>query len=348
MIRRALPAVVLTSIAWLGVLTVPWLLADRSDDATPARTPLVVRPIAKVEHPAAPPIRAMSYLRRDGIDLQFDVDYPARLDGPAPAVVLLHGGGWWSGNRGQLNAPGGLAHELAVAGFVAVSADYGLACSTPGRARASYGYTYDTDNADCGSYMRDQVRDVRALLVHLRRNAARLRIDPKRIGILGISAGGHLGLLAATTARHTGESASALVNWSGPTASEFIAEQAGRPVAPDKSLRAPFTNAIGCEPAACPGMWAAMSPARQLDAKTPKLAVLSIVGAKEPQVPLDEVQSFHAQLDQLGFENVVAAGADTCHGSSCGMRRLDGAGTSGLDASIEFLRAHLSSPTRER
>lgn len=111
-----------------------------------------------------------------GRDLHADVFTPPGLVQDAPAVLLVHGGGWRTGDRTQLRGYGVL---LGREGYVCVACEYRL---TP---EASWP---------------DHIHDVKAALRWMRANASKLGIDPSRIAIEGNSAGAHLALLAAGTA----------------------------------------------------------------------------------------------------------------------------------------------------
>ncbi len=92
-----------------------------------------------------------------------------------PAVLCIHGGGFRAGSRkGYLS----LCVRLAGHGYVAATADYRLAP---------------------GAQFPAAVNDVKAAVRYLRANAARLGIDPERIGAMGGSAGGHLALFLGVT-----------------------------------------------------------------------------------------------------------------------------------------------------
>lgn len=108
-------------------------------------------------------------------DLHCDVYRPPGGDGHAPAVLLVHGGGWRSGDRTQLQGYGIL---LGRAGYVCVASEYRLIPEAPWPA---------------------QIHDVKAALRWMRANAGELGIDPDRIAVEGNSAGAHLALLAAGT-----------------------------------------------------------------------------------------------------------------------------------------------------
>lgn len=92
---------------------------------------------------------------------------------PRPAVIVIHGGSWKSGDRRQL---GLYAASLARRGYVAFAIDYRLAPKHPWPA---------------------QWEDVRDAVIWVRKEAKRLGIDPERIGAVGYSAGGHLASMLA-------------------------------------------------------------------------------------------------------------------------------------------------------
>ena len=109
-------------------------------------------------------------------NLKLDVFYPkGKSKKTFPAVLLIHGGGWRSGDRSQ-NIP--LAQQLAAKGYVAVNAEYRL--STEALYPAA-------------------VQDLKAALRWMRGNATKYKINPGKIAALGFSAGGQLASLIGTT-----------------------------------------------------------------------------------------------------------------------------------------------------
>jgi acetyl esterase/lipase len=105
-----------------------------------------------------------------------DLYLPGQSDGASrPALVLIFGGGWKSGERSQQKIYG-LA--LAQAGFVCLATDYRL--SSEARWPA-------------------QLDDVQSAIRWLRRHSEEFSIDPERIAVSGNSSGGHLALMAAAT-----------------------------------------------------------------------------------------------------------------------------------------------------
>jgi acetyl esterase/lipase len=123
----------------------------------------------------------VTYARPGGEELKADVWQPhgggaAGKEDPAtgrPAVIVVHGGGWRSGERGDFpfwNA------WLASKGYVVFDIDYRL--SPP-------------------PTWRNAPADVRCAVGWLKENAARYGVDPDRVALMGRSAGGHLALLTA-------------------------------------------------------------------------------------------------------------------------------------------------------
>jgi acetyl esterase/lipase len=110
-----------------------------------------------------------------GRELRCDIFTPPGRPQRAPGVLLVHGGGWRSGDRSQLRGYGVL---LGREGYVCVASEY----------RLSPDYHWPA-----------HIHDVKAALRWMRANADRLGIDPDRIAVSGNSAGAHLALMIAAT-----------------------------------------------------------------------------------------------------------------------------------------------------
>lgn len=126
-----------------------------------------------------------------GRPLLADVFTPPAPVANGAGVLLVHGGGWTSGDRKQLHGYGIL---LGRTGYTCVAAEYRLAGEAKWPA---------------------MIDDVRATFDWMRANAGELEIDRDRIAVEGNSAGAHLALMLAGTAR-PGELA-ACVSIYGPT-----------------------------------------------------------------------------------------------------------------------------------
>lgn len=92
-----------------------------------------------------------------------------------PAVILIHGGGWRSGNKSQMNP---LAQEIASHGYSCFAIEYRLSLE----AKYPYG-VYDVKNA----------------IRFIKDNAGKFNVDPDKIAVLGCSSGGQMAALIGTT-----------------------------------------------------------------------------------------------------------------------------------------------------
>lgn len=134
---------------------------DVGDVSPPVAEPEVVRDVA---YGAAPAQR---------LDVHRVVGDAIDAEGRAPAVLLVHGGGWFAGDKRRLAST---AAALARAGFVVFNANYTLA--TRGRP----GFPTQLD-------------ELRQAIAWIRTHGARYGADPARLGVVGTSAGGTLAAL---------------------------------------------------------------------------------------------------------------------------------------------------------
>lgn len=105
--------------------------------------------------------------------LHLDV-YEFKLETKNPAVILIHGGGWKSGNKNML-AP--LALSIAKKGYNCFTIEYTL--STEAR----------YPNA---------INDVLDAISYIKLNAAKYNVDTLKIAVLGCSSGGQMASLIGT------------------------------------------------------------------------------------------------------------------------------------------------------
>lgn len=141
--------------------------------------------------------QALQWPTNQRLDLRLNI---ARPSGDAatdrPAIVFVHGGGFVTGNR-----DGGTdwIRDFASRGYVAVSIDY----------RLRPGYYFDFGNpADpiAQGAVIDAVNDAQAAVRWIRANATSLGVDPDRIAMTGVSAGGVTSAGVAMTSTQTGAS----------------------------------------------------------------------------------------------------------------------------------------------
>lgn len=120
--------------------------------------------------------RNIAYCKPGERKLLLDVFYPSsKSKNKRAAVMIIHGGGWRSGNRTQ-HYP--LAQKLADLGYVCFTPEYRL--STEALYPAA-------------------VYDLKSALRWIHANAKKYNVDMNKIAVLGFSAGGQLAALLGVT-----------------------------------------------------------------------------------------------------------------------------------------------------
>ena len=102
--------------------------------------------------------------------------YKPRGKGPFPLLIDIHGGAWTKKDR---VADEGTDAPLAKTGVVVASLDFRM----------------PPDGGNCGYPA--SIQDINYALRWFKSRAAEFNIDPKRVGILGVSSGGHQAMLSA-------------------------------------------------------------------------------------------------------------------------------------------------------
>jgi acetyl esterase/lipase len=120
--------------------------------------------------------RDLEYGQVGGQSLTLDIYSPTKPAGKLPALVWIHGGSWSGGSKDFCPI-----NFMARSNVAIVSINY----------RLTEVAAFPAPLFDCKGAVR-----------WLRANADKYNLDADHIGIAGVSAGGHLGLLLATTANH--------------------------------------------------------------------------------------------------------------------------------------------------
>jgi acetyl esterase/lipase len=262
--------------------------------------PTAAAPVLEDKFPAEPVAfpggvkawRDVVYQTLPGYRPQIVDIYVPPTPGAHPLVLYIHGGGWLTGHTRHSGAladfPKVLA-ALAAEGFTVASLEYRLS----GEARFPA-----------------QLQDANAAVRFLRAHAVEYRIDPKRVGIWGGSAGGHLAALTALTCRNTaldpaaGADAciQAVVTWYG------VYEFAGMATRPNGDNSG--AQLLGCD-GPCPAdKVRAVSPASYIDAKSPPF--LLIHGEADKTVPVAQSKEAEAALRKadVPVEAIYIPGVD--------------------------------------
>ncbi|MET0944209.1 MAG: alpha/beta hydrolase [Flavobacterium sp.] len=92
-----------------------------------------------------------------------------------PIVIMIHGGGWRSGNKDQMQD---MAREIASKGYSCFAIEYRLSLE------AKYP---------------EGIYDVKNAIKFIKDNAIKFNVDPDKIAVLGCSSGGQMAALIGTT-----------------------------------------------------------------------------------------------------------------------------------------------------
>jgi acetyl esterase/lipase len=131
--------------------------------------------IAQLKHcPNVKEEKEIVYAKTSERDLHLDAYYGI-ASAKKPAIVLLHGGGWKSGNKSQMET---FAQEMASKGFSCFTIEYRLL------AEAKYPAA---------------IYDAKKAIRYIKFNAKRFNVDTTKIAILGCSSGGQMAALIGTT-----------------------------------------------------------------------------------------------------------------------------------------------------
>jgi len=220
-------------------------------------------------------------------------------DGPFPALVFIHGGGWRGGNRVHYRRE---IVEAAKRGYVAVTVTYRL--------------TEPDDEGAAKHPFPAAVNDVKCAVRWLRANAAKLHVDPKRIGATGGSAGGHLSLMLGLSdakaklegnGGHADASSrvQAVVNYFGPT--DMLELHRTSPGA------APIVASfLGGSPKEVRPKYLASSPTTYISKDDPP--VLSLHGADDRLVPPEQARLLDEKMREAGASHTLMILDGQAHG----------------------------------
>ena len=280
------------------------LLAVTASAQQPKPAPTKIAPEVTDALEAHPALVYASYGKRE---MQLDLWRPKADTKPLPAIICIHGGGWYKGDRSSM---ANLAQALAAKGFVTATISYRLS----GEAKFPAA-----------------IQDCKAAVRFLRANAVKFGIDAKAIGVAGLSAGGHLAALL-TTSGGVKE-----LEGEGGNADQSSAVQAGIAMGAQSDLESPRIGELSSKPddpfyrtflgdpqSKIPQTYALASPRHHLDIIDPPLLFMAgefddaSTHADETRADLEKLgvptgltlipQAPHAFLgQQKAFDTCVAA-----------------------------------------
>jgi acetyl esterase/lipase len=234
------------------------------------------------------------YARDGKRSLHLDMFMPEKRGAQKfPGVILVHGGGWRSGNR-QMEWP--MAQHLAARGYVTATVEY----------RLSPEALYPTG-----------IFDLKAAIRWMRANAAANAIDPAKIAVYGCSAGGELAAFLGVTGDMK-QFEGTLGNQKFSSRVQAVVDIDGildftDPAESAKDLDPMKPSAgkswFGASYSEKPEIWKEASPIRYIDEKT---APMLFVNSSLPRYHAGRDEGI-AKMTKLGITTEVHTIADTPH-----------------------------------
>jgi acetyl esterase/lipase len=243
----------------------------------------------------------ITYGKADDTELKLDLARPEG-DGPFPAIVFIHGGGWSGGNRQGYR---GQIQEAARRGYVAATISYRLMKFDESK----------KETTTATPIFPAQIHDAKAAIRWMRSNAKKYHVDPDRIGVTGGSAGGHLSLLVGLTdpsSKLEGDSGNpeqssrvqAVVNVFGPTDMVFCYEKSALPWV--------ARLFVGGTPNDVPDRYKVASPLTYVSKDDPP--VLTLHGDKDALVPVEQARVLDEKMKAVGASHTLTVFEGQGHG----------------------------------
>ena len=233
--------------------------------------------------PIAAP-KTVTYATADGIPLGLDVYPPSSgAGGPSPAVLVAHGGGWSAGEKGDASL---FSRRLAERGYTVFDIQY----------RMSPQPNWKTATGD-----------VKCAVGWIKQHASGpdWNVDPKRLTLLGRSAGGHLALLTAYTPGDPklppscdapDTTVESVIDFYGPTDLAWGYDHPANPKAYD--IHAKLTGFTGGTPSTAADLYRLLSPAARVTAGAPR--TLIIHGGRDQLVSFHHSELLADKLREVG------------------------------------------------
>ena len=288
---RALRATTLI-VAAAAVLTA----CSTGGGASPSSAPASSGPVDVAEN--------LVFAQPEGTELQLTACTPRQVRGSLPAVVIVHSGGFTEGGHEDLDW---LCKEGAQRGFAAFTVDYRL-----------------LPNA-----FPSQLEDVVSAVdwISAAAQVKRFHVDPKRIALLGTSAGG--GIVSELLTGVPGSPVPSSRFVGGAVLSGVYDFTTIAPEATAEELRVSLEYA-GCDSVNCSRM-SDVSAIKSVDANDPPMF---LANSTDELVPLGQATAMKAALQDAGVRNELRISQGKDHAEFIAMNQRD------IDAAMwAFLRS---------
>lgn len=218
---------------------------------------------------------------------QMSVYLPPMKGSKFPLIIYVHGGGWQS----RPTSSPTWVNTFVKQGYAVACVNYRL--SNEGVFPA-------------------QIEDLNSALRFLKQNAAKINVDPARIGIFGASAGGHLAALMGTSEnslamdlgagdKSVSRKVAAVCDWYGPTELYELGTKAYPANTWDlSSPTAPLSLLLGGQASNKRSLAESASPMTYVAAGNPPILIMH--GSADTIIPVSQSQEFDAALKKAGVD----------------------------------------------
>lgn len=238
---------------------------------------------------------------------------------PYPIIIWVHGGGWRHGTRHNNRE---ICETIAENGFICLSIDY----------RMSHEAVFPA-----------QIQDCKCAVRYVRANAEKMNASPGKIGVWGLSAGGHLVALLGTSEGvqefegdggwpDESSAVQAVCDWFGPT---DLSQMPKSQREFDNGDPSPESLLIGGAIQDNPDKVQKANPITYISDSTPPFYIAH--GTADSVVPFNHSELIHAALVEQGIDVTFEKLENAGHGGP-GFE----ADSSLFERCIEFFRQHLT------
>ena len=246
-------------------------------------------------------VKDVRYASRPSGGLALDAYLPSG-PGPHPAVLVIPGGKWMVIDKTKNDW---LPRQLAERGIAAFSIEYRPSTTAPFPAA---------------------LEDVQAAVRFIRAHAARYHVDPRRLGAVGGSSGGHLAALLATWGEGStdvGARVRVALSWSGPMDLEPLLHD------PNGELVSIVETFLGCSSSpACAAKARLASPITHVD---PSDGAFYLTNAVDEIIPASQARQMASALARADLPHEMTLLTSGHHGLNAA------ASYKGFDPAFAFL-----------
>lgn len=261
--------------------------------------------------------KGLTFAKYGDLEMQLDLYKPKVVVGKLPAILCIHGGGWFKGTR---EAMANSAKAFAANGYVAAAISYRL--------------------SDAAKFPAN-IQDCKAAVRWLRANAEQYQIDVNRIAATGSSAGGQLAALLASSAgvkEFEGDGGnsnySSAIQAAVPIGAQtdFLSERIIE-ISETNTEQRFYKRLLGGPYSTHAPMYKLASPLTHLDPSDPPMLFMS----GEHDDPSTHADKFRAQMDKHG----IPQNYKTVLGAPHGFLRNQSWFDTSIRETLNFLKIHL-------